>query len=67
MDFAKEVSGNMKTIKTRKKICSILTAFVMAFTVFGCTSLSFAAEEEPETEPTTVSAPADAGDAGDAP
>ena len=32
----------MKTSK--KKLLSILTAFVMAFTVFGCTGLSFAEE-----------------------
>ena len=53
----------MKTMNTTKRIGSIITAFVMAFTVFGCTSLSFAAEEEPETEATTVSVPADAADA----
>ena len=61
MDFAKEVNGNMKlmnTMKTRKKVCSVVTAFVMAFTVFGCTGLSFAAEEEPETEAAAVVAPA---------
>ena len=32
----------MKTNK--KKLLSILTAFVMAFTVFGCTGMSFAEE-----------------------
>lgn len=31
----------------KKKLLSILTAFVMAFTVFGCTGMSFA-EETPE-------------------
>lgn len=36
-------------MKTKKTI-SILAAFVMAFTVFGCTGLSFAAEEVPEDE-----------------
>ena len=50
-------------MKTRKKICSAVTAFVMAFTVFGCTGLSYAAGEVPETEATTVSAPAGAEDA----
>ena len=53
----------MKTMKITNRICSVLTAFVMAFTVFGCTSLSFAAEEEPETEAPTVSAPAEPEDA----
>ena len=52
----------MKMMKITKMICSILTAFVMAFTVFGCTGLSFAAEEETETESTTVSAPAEPED-----
>ena len=48
----------MNTMKTRKKVCSVVTAFVMAFTVFGCTGLSFATEEEPETEAAAVVAPA---------
>ena len=63
MDFAKEVNGNMKTMKTTKKLCSVVTAFVMAFTVFGCTGLSFAAKEEPEAEPMAASEPAEPEDA----
>lgn len=65
MDFAKEVNRNVKILKmmnTTKRICGVVTAFVMAFTVFGCTGLSFAAEEEPETEAATVSAPAEPED-----
>ena len=37
----------------RKKLLSILTAFVMAFTVFGCTGWAFAEEatgDEPEVQ-----------------
>ena len=56
----------MKTMKTTKKLCSVVTAFVMAFTVFGCTGLTFAAEEEPEAEPMAASEPAEPEDAGDA-
>ena len=52
----------MMRITITKKICSISTAIVMAFTVFGCTGLSFAAEEEPETEMMTVSEPAEPED-----
>lgn len=53
----------IKTIRKTKTVCSVVTAFVMAFTVFGCTGLSFAAEEEPVPEPATVSEPAAADDA----
>ena len=49
-------------MKTTKKLCSVVTAFVMAFTVFGCTGLSFAAEEEPEAEPLAASEPAEPED-----
>ena len=31
----------------KRKTISIITAFVMAFTVFGCTGLTFAAENQP--------------------
>lgn len=43
----------------KRKMISILTAFVMAFTVFGCTGMSFAEEGEPETVPEVSGEPAD--------
>ena len=41
----------------KRKLLSILTAFVMAFTVFGCTGLSFA-EESTDSGSTEVNVPA---------
>ena len=46
-------------MKTTKNILSIVTAFVMAFAVFGCSGLSFAAEEDPGVDPMAVSEPAE--------
>lgn len=58
----KEVERNMKL--RHRRLISIITSFIMAVTVFGCTSLTFATEGQDDesgvdnTQSTTVATPA---------